>query len=108
MLLDMKDALDGFTQTLTLIEVTQEIVEYKPVSIENSTEIQAVVQVADSDKIKSDNVDFSKKYIQVHTVSELKNIDMCVYQGLKYKAFSLKPYQDYGFFEAIFEETKSA
>lgn len=108
MLLNMSDVLNGFTQSLTLIKVTQDIVDYKPVNVETSTEIQAVVQVADPDKLKSDKVDFSKKYIQVHTVSELKNIDMCIYQDFKYKAFSLKPYQGYGYFEAIFEETKSA
>lgn len=108
MLPDISDILDGFAQPLTLIKVVQEIIDYKPVNVENITEIQAVVQVADPDKIRSDKVDYSKKYIQVHTTEILKNIYMCVYQGLRYKAFSLKPYQDYGYFEAIFEETKSA
>ncbi len=108
MLPNMSDVLDGFAQPLTLIEVTQEVVDYKPVNVENINEIQAVVQPADPDKIKSDKVDYSKKYIQVHTVETLKNIYICVYQGLRYKAFSIKPYSDYGYFEAIFEETKNA
>lgn len=108
MLPDMGDVLDGFTQPLTLIKVTQEVVDYKPVNVETIITIDAVIQVADSDKIKSDKVDFSKKYIQIHTVSELKNIYMCIYKGVKYKAFLLKPYQDYGFYEATFEEKKSA
>lgn len=108
MLLDMSDVLDGFTQPLTLIEVTQEVVDYKSVNVENITEIQAVIQVADPSKIKSDKVDSSKRYLQVHTTNELKNIYECVYQGLRYKAFLLKPYSDYGYFESYFEETKSA
>jgi hypothetical protein len=106
--MDMGDVLDGLTQPLTLIEVVQEVVDYKPVNVENITEIQAVVQVADPSKIKSDKVDFSKRYLQVHTKNTLKNIDMCIYQGFRYKAFLLKPYNNYGFDEAYFEETKSA
>lgn len=107
-MLDMSDVLDGLTQPLTLIEVTQVVVDYKPVNVETSTTIDAVVQVADPSKIKSDKVDFSKRYLQVHTTNELKNIYECVYQELRYKAFLLKPYKDYGYFEAYFEEMKSA
>lgn len=106
--MDMSEALDDLTQPLTLIEVEQNIVDYKPVNVENTIEIQAVIQVADPDKIKSDKVDYNKKYIQVHTVSELKNTFICIYKGLRYKAFLLKPYSDYGYYEAYFEETKSA
>jgi len=102
----MSDVLDGFQQPFTLIEVVQEIVDYKPVDVENEVEIQAVVQVADPDKIKSDRVDFNKRYLQVHTTHELKILYIGIFKGKRYKVFSVNDYSDYGYFSAYFEETK--
>lgn len=111
MLPNLSYVLNSFSQSLTLIEVTQEIVDYKPINVETSTQIDAVVQVAESDKLTKlygNKIDLSKRYLQVHTKEVLKNIYMCIYQGIRYKIFSVNNYSDYGYYEALFEDIKSA
>ena len=106
MLPDMSDVLDEFSQPITLIRVSQDIVNFRPVDNETDVPIDAVVQPAVKEKINPNIIDWSLDYKQVHSFQEILFGDQMVYCGVKYKAVELGPYQDYGFSEAIFEEIK--
>ena len=94
MLLDIEDILFNLEQTLTLHKATQVIVDFKPVdNIITSTEIKAVVQIADPDKILNDKVDFNKRYLQVHCKEAIDNNDKCDYNAVSYKAFLINNYR---------------
>lgn len=106
MLPDMSDVLDEFSQPITLIRVSQDIVNFRPVENETDVPIVAVVQPAQKEKINPTIIDWSLDYQLVHSVQEILVGDRMEYCGIKYKAVELGPYQDYGFSEALFEEIK--
>lgn len=107
MLPDMSDVLDEFSQPLiTLIRVSQDIVDFRPVDNETDVPVEAVIQPANKEKINPTIIDWALDYQLVHSRQEILVGDQMVYCGTKYKAVELGPYQDYGFSEAIFEEIK--
>lgn len=108
MLIDFDDTFDNMLQDLTLIKTNQVVVDYKPVNEETIEVIQAVVQTADPNKIKSDKVDISKRYLQIHTETNIKMGYLCEHKGDRYRTFIVEDYSEYGFMEVIFEEIKSA
>jgi hypothetical protein len=108
MWIDLDGDFDDLMQDLTLIRVNQVVIDYKPVNEETTEIVQAVIQVADPNKINVDKLDISKKHLQVNTKSNIEMGDLCEYRGDRYKAIALEDYNDYGYMEAYFEEVKSA
>jgi len=106
MLPDMADVLDEFSQSITLIRVSQDIVDFRPVNNETDVPVDAVIQPANKEKVNPNIIDWSLDYLQVHSCQEILIGDRLEYCGRKYKAVEIGPYQDYGFSEAIFEEIK--
>jgi hypothetical protein len=106
MLPDMSDVLEEFSQSITLKRTTQTVVNFRPVETTVDSIIQAVVQPANKEKINPAIIDWSLKYVLVHTAEIILNNDVILYNGLNYKAVEDGDYQDYGFTEALFEEIK--
>ena len=106
MLPQMGDALEEFLQPVTIKTVTQTIVNFRPVESTSSLTTQAVVQPVQKEKLNPAIVDWSLKYLQVHSKDPVKIGDFFTHSGTDYKAVELGDYSDYEFYETIFEEVK--
>lgn len=109
MIPNMSSVLIAWEIPVTLKRVTQSIVNHRPVETEVDVEIMAVVQPADMEKLNVDTIDYSLKYLQIHTrdIYTVVLNDNLIYDGLKYKAVpGVKDYSLYGYYETIFEQVK--
>lgn len=106
MILDMSDALGGLTQSVTLKSVTTATVDFVETETITSATIAAVVQPASMEQINPDLVDWSLKYIQVHSESVLLLGERISWLGDDYKIIQRGNYYGYGFNEVFAEEIK--
>ena len=106
MLPQMGKVLKRFQQPVTIKTVTQTIVDFRPVENETSLTTQAVVQPAQKKKLNPAIVDWSLKYLQVHSKDPVKIGDFFTHSGTDYKAVELGDYSNYEYYETIFEEIK--
>ena len=103
---DMSPTLKRFEQAILLSTVTQTIVNFLPVETEVVTDIFAVVQPAQKEKLNPSIIDWSLRYMLVHSSSTIKIGDFMTHDSIKYKAVDYGPYSDYGFNSVVFEEIK--
>ena len=94
------------SQPIKLFKITTNVVNHKPVETEVESTIRAVVQPAQKEKLNKDKIDYSLKYVQVHSVEAIVMNDVIEHQGIRYKAFEDADYSDYGYYETIMEEQK--
>lgn len=94
-------------QSITKRVITVTSVDFEEVESVVDTTIQAVVQVADQETIQANNLDSSKRYLQVHTSDDLEIGDYVIYQQVEYKVVRESNYSDYGYRELIAEEQKA-
>lgn len=106
--MNMGSVLDFFSQTIKLKSVTTASMNFVETETVNESFINAVVQVADKDKLTVDNIDYSLEYLMVHARGLLENNQYIEYKGKDYKIISVNPYDDYGYNECVAEQTKRA
>ena len=108
------------SQPTQLINVVTTIVNHRPSEVETPFNVKAAIQPAQKNKLNKDKIDWSLKYIMVHSYDQIIIIadvptsvsgeisinDYIVHNGIKYKAFENSDYNDYGFYETIMEEQK--
>ncbi len=92
---------------ITLIRVEQQQVKRRTqyVEIERTT-IRAVAVPKAPEEIKSDNVNYSLKYLTVTTKTDLKVEDQLLYRDIKYRVISALDFQPYGFSTVTAEQIK--
>ena len=93
-------------QQVKLIRTISEIVNHRPVETETFFTIKAVIQPAQHSKLNKSRLDFNLKYIQVHSIDEIKINDIIEYKNKRYRVFEEANYIDYGYYETILEEIK--
>ena len=108
MLPDMSDTLDEWSLEYTIKTATETTVDFVLTPVITGRVVDAVVQVAQKNKLNNDQIDWSLRYLLVHTMSELANGEFIEYQGEDYKIIDNGDYQLYGFTEAVAEQTKKA
>ncbi len=92
---------------ITLIRVEQKLVKRRTQFVEiERTIIRAVAVPKAPEEIKSDNVDYSLKYLTVTTKTNLEVEDQLLYRGIKYRVISSLDYQPYGFSTVTAEQIK--
>lgn len=107
MLPDMSEVLTEWSQPITLKTVTETTLDFIPTTIVAATNIMAVVQPADPEKLQVDQIDFSLEYIQVHSVSPMTIGQYIEWMGRDFKLVPFrKGYGQYGYTEVVGEETK--
>lgn len=106
MLPDMSGTLEEWSLEYTIKTVTETTIDFEPDPVITGRTIDAVVQVAQKNKLNSGQIDWSLRYLLVHTMSELANGEFIEYQGEDYKIIDNGDYQLYGFTEAVAEQTK--
>ena len=104
--MDMGEVLDCFLQPVTLKTVTTTTVDFDETESVATQAISAVVQPADKDKLNPANLDWSLRYQMIHSKSTMVEGQYLEYAGTDYKIISVTPYGDYGYHEAVGEETK--
>lgn len=107
MLPDMSDVLTEWSQAVKLKTVAVTTVDFVETETITSAEIMAVVQPADPEKLKVEQIDFSLEYIQVHSVSPMAIGQYIEWDGRDFKLVPFrKGYGQYGYVEVVGEETK--
>ena len=108
MILDMSDAFEGLTTLVNLDTYQLQSVNYvTSMTRIDRKPINAVIQPATHARLMALTVDFSLKYIQIHSPIEPIAIGQYIeFDGVNYKIIDLGDYQLYGFYEAIGEQTK--
>lgn len=107
MLPDMSDVLTEWSQSVTLRTITKSTVDFELVEDIVDQPLQAVIQVADKEKLNIAEVDWSLRYIQAHSKVELFVGQAIVYNGDEYKIITDANYSDYGFSDVFAEEMKT-
>ena len=106
MLPDVSDVLSEWSQTVTLKTVTKTTVDFQPVIDVTTEAIKAVVQVARPETLNVGDIDWSLRYLRVHSTSQIDVGQYIEYQGINYKVITPSNWQDYGYSEVIAEEVK--
>lgn len=108
MLPDVSDVLGEWSRTVTLKTVTRTTVDFQPVIDVTTQPVQAVIQVAKPESLNVGDIDWSLRYLRVHSVSLIDVGQYIEYQGVNYKVITPSNWQDYGYSEVIAEEVKGS
>ena len=106
MLPNLSGTVKRFSQDVKLIRVTTSIVNHQPVETETVINIRAVVQPAQREKILKDKLDYSLRYVLVHSLDEILINDKLEHKGIIYRAIECADHSDYGYYEAVMEQQK--
>lgn len=108
MLPDMSDTLEEWALPYTVKTVTRTTVNFEPVDVVAGRTVDAVVQPAQMETLNKDQIDWSKKYLQIHSAAPIAMGEFLEYEGEDYRIIDNGNYQLYGFTEAVGEQTKKA
>ena len=106
MLPNMSRTVRNFSIPTKLFKVTKTIVNHKPAEALIESSIKTVIQPANKEKLNKDKIDWSLKYVLVHSVDQIIMDDIIEHKGIRYKAFEDADYNDYGYYELVMEEQK--
>jgi hypothetical protein len=103
---DMSNVLDEWLQPIVLKTVSVTSVDFVETESVIKSNIQAVVQPAEKDKLNTESIDWSLEYQTIHSKTQIVEGQFFEYGGKDYKIISVMPYGDYGYYECVGEETK--
>lgn len=106
MLPDVSDAFDDWLSAYVVKTVTKVTADFADASTVSVRTIQAMVQVAQKEKLNADTIDWSKRYLLVHSPEQMLVGEYIEYSGEDYKIIEPGDWQAYGYTEAIAEQTK--
>jgi len=106
MLPDVSIALEEWTVPVVIKAVTQHTINFEPADLITPRTIEAVVQPAQKEKLNADQIDWSLRYLLIHTIEQVAVGELVEYQGEDYKIVEPGDWQAYGYSEAIAEQTK--
>lgn len=106
MLPDMADVLTEWEIPVKLKTVTRQTVDFVDADVIVVSDILAVVQVAQKERLNTDAIDWSLRYLQVHCRQQLSAGQFIEFEGEDYKIIEDGNYQLYGFSDVVAEQTK--
>lgn len=107
MLPQMSEVLTEWSQLIKLKTKIETTIDFVPTTTITALDIMAVVQPSDPEKLKVEQIDFSLEYIQIHSVSPMAIGQYVQWDGRDFKLVPFrKGYGQYGYTEAVGEETK--
>ena len=106
MLPDVSDVFDDWLSDYTIKTVTKITVDFVEANTVAGRTIEAMVQVAQKEKLNADQIDWSKKYLLVHSPEQISIGEYIESEGEDYKIIEPGDWQTYGYTEAIAEQTK--
>lgn len=105
MIMDVSFALDGWEQTVILKTVTKTSVNFVETVTVTGVDYLAVVQPTVKTKLNADSLDWSRAHITTHGKGEIKLGQFVEYKGRDYKVVECGDWSDYGYYEAVCEDT---
>ena len=106
MVFDVSDFLGCWSRPITLKVFRNFKVDFEDFEECTETTMQAVVQLARPEELKIEGVDYSKRYILIHSESAINVNNRVNFDLLDFIIISKSDYDGYGYFEAIGEEIK--
>ena len=106
MIKNMAHVLNRWQQPVTLKTLVAERERYKPVEFVTIETIQAVVQPPRPQVIAALGLDMAARYYTIHSKTALQVGQFFEYDGADYRIIELLGWGDYGFYEAIGQDTK--
>lgn len=106
MIPDVSEALEEWVLPYTIKMLTRTTVDFEPVDVVTGRTVQCIVQVADKNKLNTDQIDWSKRYLRIHTAAQLTNGEFIEFGGEDYKIIDNGDWLLYGYTEAVAEQTK--
>jgi len=106
MLPDMADVLTEWEIPVKLKTVTRQTVDFVDADVVVVSDIKAVVQVAQKERLNTDAIDWSLRYLQIHSKEQLTVGQFIEFEGEDYKIIDDGNYQLYGFSDVVAEQTK--
>lgn len=105
MLPDMSEVLLEWEIPVLLKTVVERTVDQVPDNQVSVTNLLAVVQPASKSRVNPEILDWSRRYLQVHSRTRIYTGQVIEFQGADYKIVDDGDYQLYGFSEVIAEST---
>ncbi len=106
MLPDMAETLEEWQAPYPLKTVTRQTVDFVEDDVVTSREIQAAIQPAQKARLTAADIDWSLRYLQIHSPDEIAMGEFLEFQGEDYKIIDNGDFQLYGFTDAVGEQTK--
>jgi len=106
MLPNLSAVLQTFEQTVKLKTIIQTVSNHRPQESESTTLIKAVVQPEQPENLNIDNLNYSLRYINVHSTAAMSVRDKIEYKDTDYRIIRVSRFDDYGYYRSIAEEVK--
>lgn len=104
---NVSSAFVGWAQPVTLKTVTTETVRFESVKTVTCKPFEAVVQPTKKNTLNADTLDWSRRHLTFHSVTEMLLGQLVEYKGADYKIVEVADWSEYGYYEAIAEQTKN-
>jgi hypothetical protein len=103
---NMTRAVKRWSKRLEIVNQVISTVDFEPFETVTARTVVATVQPAQKNRINPDIINWSLKYVQVHSVEEIKLGEFFKHQGVIFKVVEDGDFQRYGYTDAICEEVK--
>lgn len=106
MSVDLSEVIEDMASPYTIKSVSQTTVDFVKTPVVVPRTINALIQPAEKRKLNPDTIDWSLKYILIHSLEAVNMGEYIVYEGEDYKITSGGDWLPYGYVESIGEQTK--
>lgn len=106
MLPNLAPVLSAWSKPYTIKSIAKTTVDFVESETVTARTINAVVQPAQKEHLNAADIDWSLRYLLIHSDSEVELGEMFEVSGEDYKIIDAGDYQLYGYTEAIAEQTK--
>lgn len=103
---NVSNAVARWAGSYTVKTVTRQTVDFVPADVVTSRIVQALVQPAKMEDLNPDQIDWSKEYLTVHSLTALVDGDLLEYEGEDFKIIGAGKWLSFGYMEVLAEQTK--
>lgn len=103
---NMSDVLTAWEQPVLIKTVANTTVDFEPVIVVAGRTQNCVVQVAEKENLQLDTINWALEYLMVHSKAGVEMSELLEYKGRDFIIVQRGPWTDYGYTEAVAEETK--
>lgn len=90
----------------TVKTITRQTVDFVESDVVAGRTVKALIQPARKSQLNPEMIDWSLRYITIHSLGPVDEGELIEYGGEDYKIIELGDYQDFGYTEAVAEQTK--
>jgi len=102
---DMSEVVEDWADDRTVKTVTRQTVDFEQADVVTLRTVRAMIQPADPRKLNVEQIDWSKRYILLHALTELAIDELVEYRGADHKIISHTGWTEYGYDRAVAKST---